>query len=43
MIYRGYLIKHEKIYYRIYAPDGSSWTADTVREAIADINDLEGE
>lgn len=33
MEYMGYKIEHERSYYRVTAPDGSSWTEDTVQEA----------
>ena len=44
MIYRGYQIIKEGIYYRVYAPDGwNTWTVDTVKEAKTDIDSIEGD
>ena len=37
--HRGYIIKHDRDHYIVEAPDGSSWTEDTVRDAIRAIDE----
>lgn len=39
MIYRGYAIEHEFGHIRVTAPDGSSWTEDTVEDAKHSIDE----
>lgn len=33
MNYKGYKIEHDRDHYIVIAPDGSSWTEDTVKDA----------
>ena len=38
-LYRGYKIEHEFNHYLVKAPDGSSWTEDTVEDAKESIDE----
>lgn len=39
MFYMGYEIEHEKDHYLVKAPDGTTWTEDTVEEAKIEIKE----
>ena len=39
MNYCGYEIIHEMDHYKVIAPDGTSWTEATVKEAKTEINE----